>query len=168
MPLHCNASCLAAALLALAACAEKQQAATPQPSQAAAAAPAAAVQVDACQLLTKQEIEAALGKSVGEPVPETTPPVFGCRWAAPGFDGVSVAVLVFGSPTEALGAFEMALKINNYDQIAGVGERAYTSPIYEITVLKSRYELSVDVTLSQADRLAIAKQLAEKALARLP
>lgn len=168
MLLHCNASCLVVALLALPACAEKQQAPAPRSAQAAAAAPAAAVQVDACQLLTKQEIEAALGKSVGEPVPETTPPVFGCRWAAPGFDGVGVSVLVFSSPTEALAGFEMALKINNYDQIAGVGDRAYTSPIYEITVLKSRFELSVDVTLSGADRLAIAKRLAEKAVGRLP
>jgi hypothetical protein len=49
-----------------------------------------------------------------------------------------------------------------------VGERAYTSPFNEVTALAGRQELSVNVTLSQADRQAIATALAQKALARLP
>jgi hypothetical protein len=165
-----SASVLAAGSLALAfaACGGREPAASPRPSQAASAAPAPAAAIDACKLLEKQEVDAALGKPVGAPAPENMPPVYGCRWRIEVLDGLGLSVIAYDSPAQALAAHEMAIKINNYEQVAGVGERAYTSPFNEVTALAGRYELSVDVTLSQADRPAIAKALALKALARLP
>jgi len=157
------------AVLTLAACGGQPRTAPPAASPAATAAPAPAASIDACSLLTRQEVEAALGKAVGEGTPETTPPVFGCRWAVPAsFDGASITVVIYDSPAQALAAFETALKINNYDQVAGVGDRAYTGLIFDITVLKGRHELAVDVTVSAGDEKAAARRLAEQAVARLP
>jgi hypothetical protein len=168
----CSAGAVLLAVTTFAACGGKEQTPAPSPPPAATTgpkAPAAAVSIDACQLLTKQEVEAALGRTVGDAIPEATPPFFGCRFAAPsGFDGAAMTVGVYGSPPEALATFEMALKINSYQQVSGVGDRAYLSPINDITVLKGRYELSVDVTLSKGDERAAARRLAELAVARLP
>jgi hypothetical protein len=163
-----SASVLAAGCLALAGCGGREPAASPRPTQAASSAPAPAAAIDACTLLEKQEVDAAVGKPVAAPSPENLPPVYGCRWPASDLDGIRVSVIAYDNAAQALAAHEMAIKINDYEQVAGVGERAYSSPFNEVTALAGRYELSVDVTLSQADRPAIAKALAQKALARLP
>ena len=51
----------------------------------------------------------------------------------------------------------------------GIGDRAYDSrPIGDITVLKGKYELSIDVSASGQDEFEVAKELAAKAVDRLP
>jgi hypothetical protein len=142
-----------------------------QKSAAPAATPQPAAAVDACALLTRAEAETALGKPVGEPVRQDVPPVFSCAYqAAGGIEGVSINVTAFSDARQAADAHQLAIKINNYEEIKGVGDRAYRSLIFDLTVLKGRYELSVDLTSSGDSKDAEfqkAKDLATRALARL-
>ena len=66
--------------------------------------------------------------------------------------------------------YEMALEINDYPEIDGLGERAYDSrPIGGVNVLQGRYELSVDVSAERSDAdFDMAAGLAERAVDRLP
>ena len=52
---------------------------------------------------------------------------------------------------------------------SGFGDRAYRSPIYDITVLKGRYEVSVDISHKGADAdFEKAKEVTPEVLSRLP
>jgi hypothetical protein len=142
-----------------------------QAGPAAAPAAAAAPTIDSCALLTRAEVEAALGKPVGEPVRGDVAPVYSCSFAtAEKIESVSVNATVYDSAQQAQDAYAMAIRINSYEEFTGLGERAYVSPIFDVTVLKGRYELSVDVTSSGEKDADIqkAKELAGFALARLP
>lgn len=141
-----------------------------QPAQQSSAS----VSIDACQLITKTEAQAAVGAPVGDPSQTSIPPVFGCDYRYPSSIEieVGVSVIVYQDNKQAADAFQMALDINKYPPVSGVGERAYDSrPIQDLTVLRGRYELAVDVGLADSDRnkeFALAKELALKALGRLP
>ena len=126
--------------------------------------------VDACELVTRDEAEAVLGASVGEPTREDTPPISACSYETADFDSVSVSVLTYDDSDQAEEGFQIAIDINDYPEVSGIGERAYDArPISGVTVLKGRYELDVDVNLegSEADFEA-AKELAATAVERLP
>lgn len=164
-----------ASVAALAACGGRESAPPPKPSpspmarQLPMARPSAGVSLDACQLLTRQEVEAALGKPVGEGAPESMPQLAACHWAARSApDSARVAVTVYDGAAQARAAFEMAVKINGYRTVRGVGEDAYASPMYDLTVLSGRYELAVDVSLLADEPAPAARRLAQQAVARLP
>ena len=147
----------------------------PEPKAAPAPKPEAArpqpAAVDACALLTKAEAEAALGTPVGDPVRGDVPPVYSCSYvAADKLDNVSVDVTSYTDARQAYDAYLMAVKINNYEEMAGLGDRAYRSVVSDVDVLKGRFELSVDVTLpiSKDAQVQKAKEIAARALERLP
>lgn len=145
----------------------------PSPSAPARAMPMAppssAVSLDPCQLLTGQEVEAALRTPVGEGTPQKMPHVASCRWTArSGVESASVSVTVHEAAPQARAAFEAAVKANRYRSVPGVGQGAYTSPMYDLTVLTGRYELGVDVNIMEDDQTPVARRLAERAVARLP
>jgi hypothetical protein len=167
---------LVMAVLATAAgCGGREGAPPPEPSPSATARslplarPSAGVSLDTCQLLTRQEVEAALGKPVGEPVPEGGAHTASCRWTTPsGPEGATISVVVYDSPGEARDAFDLAIKDNGYKSVSGLGEGAYSSPMYEVTVLAGTYELAVDVSLLADEPAPAARKLARQAVARLP
>ena len=125
--------------------------------------------IDACALLTKQEAETILGESVGDATPEVVPPIFSCSYKTANFKTVSVSVTAYDTPQAAAAAHQMAIDINKYEELSGFGDRAYRSPIYEITVLKGRYEVSVDISHKGADAdFEKAKEVTPEVLSRLP
>jgi len=144
--------------------------ASPRATQAATAtAQASTGEIDPCALVTKAEAEAIVGESLGEPAVTITEMLAGCLYSAPDFDSVNVDVLTYDSEDDAKSLFQMAIDINDYPEIEGIGDRAYDSrPIGDITVLKGKYELSVDVSTGGEDDLEVAKGLAAKAVDRLP
>jgi len=126
--------------------------------------------IDACSLVTKEEAEAVLGGSVGEPTREDTPPVAACTYETADFDSVSVSVLTYDDSDQAEDGFQMAIDINDYPEVPGLGDRAYDArPGFGLTVLMGRYELEVDVSLEGGDTdFETAKDLAAQAVERLP
>jgi hypothetical protein len=130
----------------------------------------AAAGFDACELVTTEEAEAVLGASAGEPTREDVPPISACSYETADFDSVSVAVVTFEDADEAEEVLQMAIDINDYPEISGLGDGAYDArPIYDVTVRKGRHELSIDVSVEgdEADFVA-AKELAASAVERLP
>ena len=126
--------------------------------------------IDACALVTKEEAEAVLGASVGDAQREDTPPVTACTYETADFDSVSVSVLTYEDSDQAEEGFQMAIDINDFPEVPGIGDRAYDArPAFGLTVLKGRYELEVDVSLEgdEAEFVA-AKDLAATAVERLP
>ena len=163
-------------VIALAACGGRERTPpTPSPSATARGArmpltvPPSGVSLDACPLLTRQEVGAALGTAVGDGVPQKMGQAASCRWAAPsGLESANLSVTVYDGAPQARAAFEAAVKINRYRSVPGLGEGAYTSPMYDLTVLTGRYELAVDVNVMQDEQTSVARRLAEPAVARLP
>jgi hypothetical protein len=126
--------------------------------------------IDPCALVTKEEAEAIIGESLDEPVVTITELLVSCLYSTPDFDSVNVDVLIYDDEDQAEGGFELALDINDYPEIEGIGERAYDSrPIGDITVLEGKYELSVDVSVGDGEAdFETAKDVAAKAVGRLP
>jgi len=134
---------------------------TPEPS---------AGELDPCALVTKEEAEAIVGESLDDPLVTITELLASCLYSTPDFESVNVDVLIYDSEDNAEGGFELALDINDYPEIEGIGDRAYDSrPIGDITVLKGKYELSVDVSVGDGEvDFETAKDVAAKAVDRLP
>jgi hypothetical protein len=147
---------------------ERRDATAPPPAKTSvAAAPA----VDACALLTRAEAEAALGMPVGDPVRGDVPPMYSCSYVtANRLNNISVGATSYSDTRQAYDSYAMAVKINGYEEFEGLGDRAYKSPVSDVTVLKGRYELKVDVTLSipKEEQVKKAREIAATALARLP
>ena len=139
------------------------QAATPAPQ-------ASGGEIDPCALVTKAEAEAIVGESLGDPVVTNTQMLTSCIYSTPNFDSVGVDVLTYNNEDDAKSGFQLAIDINNYPKIDGIGDGAYDSrPIGDITVRKGKYELSVDVNTDDAEAdFQTAKDLAAKAVDRLP
>ena len=130
----------------------------------------AAAGFDPCELVTKVEAEQVLGASVGEPTREDTPPFAACSYETADLDSVGVSVLTYDDAEQAEEGFQIAIDINDYPEISGLGDRAYDArPISDVTVLKGRYELDIGVSAEggEADFEA-AKDLAAQAVDRLP
>jgi hypothetical protein len=145
---------------------------TQEPLPTTAATASGASELDACTLITPEEASAALGQAIGEPSRETYPGLYSCTYPAGDFNHVEIIVTVYDSPQDAADAFQMELDINQYEQVSGLGDRALRpEPIMDLTVDQGRYEVSMDILTSQDDPQAeyqLARDLAEKALARLP
>ena len=151
--------------------AEATESPAAEATQTATAAPqASGGEIDPCALVTKEEAEAIIGESLGDPLETITELLASCLYSTPDFDSVNVDVLIYDDEDQAEGGFELALDINDYPEVEGIGDRAYDSrPIGDITVLKGKYELSVDVSVEggEAD-FETAKDVAAKAVDRLP
>jgi len=148
-----------------------EAAASARPASAAAAqAPAPAAGVDACSLLTKEEVGAAIGKPVTA-VTVTTGQAASCAYhdAANRSDKVLESIVYTLTPSQAKGVFE-ATKGGGRDQVAvpGIGDDAYWDKLSGLTVLKGRYEIGIAVTEGNVDGLKVARALAPKLLSRLP
>ena len=138
--------------------------ATPQPSGAA---------VDPCSLLTKAEVEAAIGTSVTEPEPEEAANLVTCSYndpETPIFSLVSVSVLIGEDADQASDVYELA-KDNAADAqtVGGLGNDAFWDSVLNgLEVLEGKYDVRIDVSPDGGDELAIAKDLAAKVVDRLP
>jgi hypothetical protein len=140
------------------------------------AAPASA-QTKACTLLTKAEVEAAIGRKVTAPLEEQLPQLSGCRFGDPDaplmngrplFAHFTVNVLTFDSPAAADQVFEMGKRNAAAAQaVTGLGDEAFWDDIlHTLWVRKGKYELELDVP-KDSGGVTAAKALAAKALARL-
>ncbi len=141
-----------------------------QPVAAAAAQQTAATGVDACSLLTAEEVGAALGKPVTA-VTVTTGQAASCAYhdASHQPDKLVEFIVYSLTPSQAKGTFE-ATKGGGRDQVAvpGIGDDAYWDKTFGLSVLKGRYEVGISVTDSSVDGLKVARTLASKLLSRLP
>jgi hypothetical protein len=147
------------------------QSAAEGPAPQSSPPPPATGAIDACALITSEEARAALGKPVGEPVRSDFSPVYSCTYAtSDGLENVAVTAAVYEDAAQAGEAYQLALTINGYDELAGIGDRAYRGVVFDITVLTGAYELSVDVTQSVDKDVQVQKasDLARTALTRMP
>jgi hypothetical protein len=148
----------------------REATASPAAEETATTAPqASGGEIDPCALVTKEEAEAIVGESLDEPLVTVTELLVSCLYSTPDFDSVNVDVLIYDDEDQAEGGFELALDINDYPEVEGIGERAYDSrPIGDITVLTGKYELSVDVSVGDGEAdFETAKDVAAKAVDRL-
>jgi hypothetical protein len=141
-----------------------------RPAADGAAQKTAAGGVDACSLLTAEEVGAAIGRRA-TPVTVTTGQAASCAYhdAANRADKLLELIVYTLTPDAARGTFE-ATKGGGRDQVAvpGIGDDAYWDKTFGLSVLKGRYEIGITVTASNVDRLKVARTLAPKLLSRLP
>ena len=139
---------------------------------AATAGPSGAA-IDPCSLLTKAEVEAAIGTSVLEPQREDIANLVTCSYndpEAPIFRIVSVSVLIGENADQASDVYELA-KDNAADAetVGGIGNDAFWDSVLNgLEVLEGKYDVRIDVSPDGGDELAIAKDLAAKVVDRLP
>lgn len=133
-----------------------------------------AIELNACDLVSEQDIEAAIGAPVGEGTPEQAANLFTCSYADPEFPAFSiagVAVLVADNNDDAKEIYELA-KSNaaGVQEVNGVGEAAYWDDVLaSMQIVDGRYEVSVDVASEEGrDQVGAATTIAQKALAALP
>ena len=128
-------------------------------------------EVDPCALVTKEEVETAIGVSVTEPALEVIDQFASCYFndpETPIFHTVSVNVLTLEDEDQAMDIFEVGRE--NFETVTGIGEDAYwaEAPFSSLEILQGKYNVSIDVSPDGWDALAVAKELAAKALGRLP
>jgi hypothetical protein len=143
-------------------------------TQTATAAPqASGGEIDPCALLTKAEVEAAIGTSVTEPVPEVVPSLVTCNYndpETPIFHLVSVTVLIGENANDASDAYELA-KDNAAEaqSVGAIGNDAFWDDILNgLEVLQGKYDVRIDVSPDGWDARAVAEELAPTVLDRLP
>jgi hypothetical protein len=148
--------------------------ASPAAEETATAAPAASGgEFDPCSLLTKAEVEAAIGTSVTEPEAEGLSNLFTCSYndpETPLFSLVTVSVFVGENADQASDVYELT-KDNAADaqEVDGIGDEAFWDDILNgLEVLEGKYDIRIDVSPDDGDELAIAKDLAAKAVDSLP
>ena len=161
------------------------QAATPAetPAESPATTPAATEEpggnggqvssgeIDPCALLTKEEVEAAVGTSVTEPEGSVEQQFAECDFNdpdAPDWLIVGVSVFTLEDKDQARDSFELGS--GSWETVTGIGDDAYwADALNSLEVLKGRYDISIDVAPTDGkDDLAIAKELAAKVVDRLP
>ena len=138
------------------------------------AAPPEEAELDVCGLVTKAEVEAALGVPVLDGEPQQAANLFTCSFndpEAPIFTAAGVAVFVAENDDDANEVYELA-KSNaaEVQEVDGLGEAAYwDATLNTMQILQGRYEISIDVAADDGlDQLAAAKAIAAQALSRLP
>lgn len=155
-------------------------AATQQATQAATqaastpVATSAAEGVDACALVTKADIEAAIGAPVLDGEAEQAANLYTCSYNDPAFANISiagVAVFVELREGEAQEIYELA-KSNaaEVQEVDGIGDEAYwDDTLNTMQILSGKYELGIDVASEEGrDQVAAAKTIGAKAIAALP
>jgi hypothetical protein len=156
---------------------------TASDSDIATSSETVAIQVDACALLDRADIETAIGREVLEPQNEQLSNLACCSYGDPETPIISiVTVCAFmgsdaeyyaGAAAQARDIFETARQNAASPQpINGIGEDAYWDEIFStLNVLQGIYELSIEISLDSEGSeitLDLSKELAQKALQRLP
>lgn len=174
---------IAIAMLVAAACGgsgPERPKADAAPGQAAPPSPAApAPPVDPCALLTKAEVEAAVGRATLDPRNEQAGDFASCNWGdlkdpaavagAIASPLVSVSVTIASDPAAAKGILDISRSnAASVEAVGELGDGAYWDKILrKLNAAKGRYQLDVSVA-PDAGGLDTAKALAHKAVARLP
>ncbi|MBI5284530.1 MAG: DUF3558 family protein [Chloroflexi bacterium] len=155
---------------------EKTQPAATKAASTAASQPTAAASsstLDACTLVTKAQIESAVGATVLDPKPEQVANLSSCSFddpTSPIFSVVTVSVLTGARDGDAREIFDLAKKNGNDPQaVAGLGEDAFWDDVLsDLNIVQGKYEITIDVPGDSADPLSVAKEIAGKVLAKLP
>lgn len=130
--------------------------------------------LDVCGMVTKADVEAAIGTSVLDPKPSHFPNYDYCDFNDPAASGlrlVTASVVTGSSASDAKDAFDLSKSNANSPQaVAGLGDDAFwDDTLGTLDIVKGQYEVSVDVApLDNLDRVAAAKAVAAKVLANLP
>lgn len=121
--------------------------------------------VDACALLTTDEVAAAAGATVGEGEPFESPPFYDCQWLAED-GGINVSVFS-GDRDEVESFFEIG---HEYDEeVDDVGEAAFwDDELQNLEVLSGNYSVAISLAGVGQLTLETAIELAELAIGRLP
>lgn len=126
--------------------------------------------VKACDLLTVEEVEAAIGTLTTTPEYDgSTPPMFTCSYTSEDVD-LNLGAFVYPDEETAKDLFQMAIA-SGATRIDGPGDEAQDNqPTGDLTVRSGRIELSIDLfsSMDLDQELEIAKDLASKAVPRLP
>jgi hypothetical protein len=146
----------------------------PPDEDASPATESPAVTLDACELITKVEVETAVGGTVRDGKPDALANLYTCTFGDPDSPVGSVAgvsVFVAESDDDAQEVYDLA-KSNAADvaEVDGVGEEAYWDSILNtMQIVQGNYQVSVDVSSDEGrDQLAAATQIADLVLVRLP
>ena len=133
--------------------------------------------VSACTLLTQEEAAAILGESVEKPTNSAMGgTVSNCNWMTPSLHMVGILVRLAATREEAETvrneAHRQSKSLSGVDpqDVAGLGKNAYWAGgnINQLNVFKGNYWLIITANKGKAtENLALAKAVAEKALARL-
>lgn len=123
------------------------------------------VEIDVCGVLSEQEVADVLG-APGAPEPWDIPPSFhACTWAASEEVFVYASITAHPDPEVAATTFENWMTSNEFTEVSGIGDLAYTGSEITINVLSGIYEVEVDTS---PEDLEASKHLASLILDRLP
>jgi len=131
-------------------------------------------EIDACAIVTKAEVEAAIGTTVLDARPEQSAGFAACSFndpSQPAFTTVTVSVLTSASASVTRGIYDIGKQnANDPQSVTGLGDDAYwDATLGNLDIAAGTYELNVSIApLDNADRFAAAKAIAARALARLP
>lgn len=121
--------------------------------------------VDACALLTTDEVGAAIGVSVDDGERFDEPPFFDCQWST-GAGSVDLS-LVTGERADVESYFKIGHESD--EEVDDVGEQAYwRSALHTLEVLTGNYSVAVSSSGSGELTLEAATDLVKKAIERLP
>lgn len=125
-------------------------------------------EVNPCDLLTVDEVSAALGQPVGEGGLTDFDPFFECDWEGENFDSVNLSVY-----TDERDLVEQYFEVGNEEseQIDGIGEKAYydDSIIPSLEILSGNTDILISLVADEdADARSILSELAAAAVERLP
>ena len=136
------------------------------------------MELDVCSLISKAEVDGILGQTTGDPVFNSMGDAGAaagltggdCRFEATGVTPVvSISVLAWRDQDDAESSFSA---FTAAEEIEGLGDRAVnTQPVGDVSVLRGRYEISVDLYFVDEDdsvELGMAREIAEIVLSRLP
>lgn len=125
--------------------------------------------VDACALVTTDEVSAALGETVAEGIGTSQSPFATCTWEAE--SGNFIDVMVYSASRDEVEAY-FEISREDFEEIDGIGEAAYWagSPFLQIEVLQGTYDVAISVGVYEPDFDArrVAIDLAGKAIDRIP
>ncbi len=121
--------------------------------------------VDACTLLTDEEVEAIVGDSVSAEA-EVSPPFYGCRWSTGALSSVSVDVISWANPEIAQSSFDYYL--GDVTPVDGIGDGALYNELLDLAFIIDSYEVTIDVTGEALAARDHARELAPKVISRLP
>jgi len=123
------------------------------------------LEIDVCGLLSEQEVADVLG-APGAPEPWDMPPSFhACTWAASEEEFVFASITAHPDPELAATTFENWMTSNEFTEVSGIGDLAYTGSEITINVLSGSHEVEVDTS---PEDLEASKHLASLILDRLP
>jgi hypothetical protein len=131
-------------------------------------------EIDACALVSKSDVEAAIGKTVLDPKPQQFPGLASCDFndpSAPVFRLAGVNVVTEANASDAQSLFDFGKSnANDPQKVDGVGEDAYwDATLNTLDTVQGKYEISIDVAPDEGvDTLTAAKAIAAKVLANLP